>query len=513
MILDARASLTADHSEPSTIIIGAGTVGLLLAERLAAEGQRVIIVEAGGEYANRDLNSATAVSIGRPHAGPDWARAIGVGGTSVLWGGQLAMFEPSDLRDPEVPWPLSASELQPAYRQVFEYLGLRDLRDDATLRAKLGGEESDSGTGVERFFSYWMPQPNFVVRFASTLRSPDVAIYTYATVIGIDFDGDTAVSVAVISRNGRQYRFYAKTVVVAAGTIGSNRLMLSLQRSSAAPWKDNANVGAYFHDHLGGCLAGLEVTNPKRFRDYFETGFAGGFRLQPKLRLNAKGRRGLRTGVSGRFVPRSDTTQRIQSIKQFAWAFRSGEKLPRFSRVAGDFLGVNLKLVPFAYRMVRHHRIRAFFDQGVDLDVQAEQVPLRESRIVLTDKIAPDGMFRAGIDWRVDGQGANALRTFLEETDRYVRHRDIGRLVVEKSSEDGLFLDRMGDTAHQCGGLRMARDAALGVTDGYGRVYGTTNLYVAGPATFPTSSSANITLTALAMALRLAHLLTGRRTS
>jgi len=44
-------------------------------------------------------------------------------------------------------------------------------------------------------------------------------------------------------------------------------------------------------------------------------------------------------------------------------------------------------------------------------------------------------------------------------------------------------------------------------------VYGTTNLYVAGPATFPTSSSANITLTALAMALQLAHVLTGRRTS
>src|SRR5262249_9009362 len=260
MMLDARASLTADHREACTIIIGAGTVGLLLAERLAAARQRVIIVEAGGEYANRDLNSATAVSIGRPH---DSARAMGVGGTSVLWGGQLAMFEPSDLMDAEAPWPLSPSELQPAYRQVFEYLGLRDLRDDATHRAKLGGEESDSGTGVERFFSYWLPQPNFVARFASTLRSPDVAIYTYATVIGIDFDGGTAVSVAAISPNGRQYRFDAKTVVVAGGTIGSNRLMLSLQRSSAVPWKDNANVGAYFHDHLGGRLAGLEVTNPK----------------------------------------------------------------------------------------------------------------------------------------------------------------------------------------------------------------------------------------------------------
>src|SRR5262249_35061759 len=157
----------------------------------------------------------------------------------------------------------------------------------------------------------------------------------------------------------------------------------------------------------------------------------------------------LRTGVSGQFLPRSDTTQRIQSIKRLAWAFCSGEKLPRLSRVPGDFLAVNLKLVPFAYRMVRHRRIRAFFDQGVDLDVTAEQVPLRESRIVLTNEMAPDGMFRAGIDWRVDGQEANALRTFLEETDRYVRHQDIGRLVIETSLEDGLFLDRMGDTPHQ----------------------------------------------------------------
>ncbi|MGO9684473.1 MAG: GMC oxidoreductase [Beijerinckiaceae bacterium] len=56
----------------------------------------------------------------------------------------------------------------------------------------------------------------------------------------------------------------------------------------------------------------------------------------------------------------------------------------------------------------------------------------------------------------------------------------------------------------------MGADAHTGVVDTNGEVWGTHGLFVAGTAIFPTSGFANPTLTAVALAFRLAEHLVGR---
>jgi len=51
----------------------------------------------------------------------------------------------------------------------------------------------------------------------------------------------------------------------------------------------------------------------------------------------------------------------------------------------------------------------------------------------------------------------------------------------------------------------MHPDPRRGVVDADGRVHGVVNLYVAGSSVFPTSGSANPTLTIVALAIRLAE--------
>jgi choline dehydrogenase-like flavoprotein len=58
---------------------------------------------------------------------------------------------------------------------------------------------------------------------------------------------------------------------------------------------------------------------------------------------------------------------------------------------------------------------------------------------------------------------------------------------------------------HHMGTTRMSRDPRHGVVDADSRVHGIENLYVAGSSVFPTSGSANPTLTIVALALRLAR--------
>ena len=60
------------------------------------------------------------------------------------------------------------------------------------------------------------------------------------------------------------------------------------------------------------------------------------------------------------------------------------------------------------------------------------------------------------------------------------------------------------------GTTRMHADPAYGVVDADCRVHGIDNLYVTGSSVFPTGGCANPTLTAVALALRLAEHLAGR---
>jgi choline dehydrogenase-like flavoprotein len=69
--------------------------------------------------------------------------------------------------------------------------------------------------------------------------------------------------------------------------------------------------------------------------------------------------------------------------------------------------------------------------------------------------------------------------------------------------------ERVGGGDHHVGTTRMSDDPKRGVVDRHCRVHGVANLHVAGSAVFPTTGSANPTLSLVALALRLADRLKG----
>jgi choline dehydrogenase-like flavoprotein len=65
--------------------------------------------------------------------------------------------------------------------------------------------------------------------------------------------------------------------------------------------------------------------------------------------------------------------------------------------------------------------------------------------------------------------------------------------------------DNLGSTHHEAGTLWMDPDPAKGVTDIWGRVHEVPNVWIAGPALFPTVGSPNPMLTSVALARRAAE--------
>jgi choline dehydrogenase-like flavoprotein len=446
------------------------------------------------------------MSVGKRHEGVHLGRAAGLGGTSSLWGGQLAEFDEADLERPDAAWPLSYEELQKYYRIVYQRLAVGSPASRECYRREFGGEIEQSGP-VERFFTYWLDQPNFSLFYKNLIQSnTSVRVVVNITANGIAFEGENARILKCTSAGGRNVRIKSQRFVFASGTVATSRFFLSTQRQGNVPWISNDNVGRYFQDHLGGKIATVSMLNEKRFRDYFENGWVDGIKLQPKLTFSRKRREKLRSGACGAFTYDSSVAENVANIKRTIRGLRSGLEFSSITSRMNDVMAVGRSVLPIVLRYTRSRRIFAMFDRGLNLEVQAEQIPIASSRIQLQDSgPAADGLTPVAVDWRCDGGELQAIYELAAGSDRYLREHGIAELRIDPALEgmDAAFLDGLGDTYHQCGGMRMSASPRNGVVDADGRVWGTSNVWVAGAAVLPSSSHANCTLTALALATRL----------
>ena len=507
-------SLDSDPLEADTVIVGAGTMGLALATALADAGHEVLLIEAGGLVATTAANTETTEAFGRTHRGTHQGRANGLGGTSTLWGGQLVEFDDEDFTRAYAPWPISRADLEPWYRQVHRRLGVGEPLDFAAYRRRLGGE-AGSASGIERFFTAWLPEPNFARLFKRrALSDPKVRILCDATCSGIEFTGAAATSLRIVS-GGRAREVKARRFVFAMGTIATLRFFLSTARSSAVPWRHDAKIGRYFQDHLAGRVGNVTIGDETTFRNYFENAVVDGVKLQPKLRVAAVQRSeedANAIGISGYFVFGSDMSEHLANLKQMAKALSSAAGLSTLRELPRAMYAVGSGLAPFVWRYLRDRRVMAFFDKSLEFQVQCEQMPIATSQVRLAgDAPAADGLFKAVVDWQVQGSELARIRQFARSVDQYLRARNIGQLQIDPRLDalDPAFMDTLVDTNHQSGGMPMGASADSGVVDPDLRVFGTANVYVAGAVVFPSSSHANCTFTALALTERLAAKLAG----
>jgi choline dehydrogenase-like flavoprotein len=504
MILDARDfEETPDFPDVPVVIIGAGTVGLFLAVNLARAGIPTIVLEAGGQVADTRRSAQTAISVGVPHAGITSGRVFGLGGTSTLWAGQLAEFDEIDLRSPGKEWPLKYSELQRWYQAVYTFLEVKPIQPPSIAAASEDGPED----GIERFVTSWLPRPNFASRFRTDITSnPLLTVVLNATVSEITLDGSVATAVYARMPEGTKIRISGRRFVFACGTLETSRFFLSTQRLFDVPWKYNKNIGAYFQDHLVGKVATAEILNEGKFRDFFEHGFRSGIKFQPKLR-NAPGfKRPAFSGVVGSFEFPSRFQERFDELKSLIRTVASGLSSSTLRTIALDLCSLSYALFPVAIRFARHRRIMVFLDQGTEFLVQAEQIPTAASAIRLMDEPCQrDGLFRAAVHWRLDGGEVDNICDFVCRSNGYLQHKQIAKLQIDPSllSRDRSILARLVDFYHQAGGMCASSSASSGVVDSECRVWGTANVFVAGASVFPTSSHANVTLTALALTARL----------
>jgi choline dehydrogenase-like flavoprotein len=133
----------------------------------------------------------------------------------------------------------------------------------------------------------------------------------------------------------------------------------------------------------------------------------------------------------------------------------------------------------------------------VNLQPSAKDMQLWEAMDIASDQLAIAFANGQKIDVLHPTTGAE-LKKGVDATALVAEIPHVGRDQNPNGRRDAL-----GSTHHEAGTLRMGDDPATAVTDANGRLHGIKNVYVAGPALFPTIGSPNPMLTGIALVRRL----------
>lgn len=479
-----------------------------------------MLLEAGDTLARRpDELDQHCVQHGIRYRGADLGRSFGLGGTSVLWGGQMLPLTPSDMAArPAVEvnaWPMDYAELAPHIPVVKQALGLPIPVDseEATLRSRHFPHLSRLDPDLQLRLSEWLPFKirNFAKAFATDLRSDaELEVWLNASVVDFEYAAGSATRITAVearSRNGKTLVVRPEVVVVCAGALESTRLMLAFdQATQGLITRSGAPLGRYFADHLSVTCGRFECRDWRRYNLETAPIFTSGVMRTPRLELSADAQQ--RLAVTSAFahftfITHGDTGFDVvrNLLRQ-----RQGEQ-----RGLGLTPGKLWQVISDVSAMVFWRSIyrRLWIPRQADLllQVDIEQAPNWNSRLSLADECDDLGRKHLMIEWQIKPNDIRVIRTVAERilqawNTSALREVITLRLTLPEAFDD---FESLYDVYHPTGTLRMGCAAADSVVDRDLRIWTLENGYISSTAVFPSAGSANPGLTHLVLTARLAE--------
>ncbi len=481
---------------------------------------RVVVLEAGDAVARKPEElDQQCEQRGIGYRGAESGRSFGLGGTSVLWGGQLIPLRRSDVAArPEVgfeSWPIDYEEVAPYFSLVKHQLGLTssaETEDDSVLQQNFPALSSLSNNFKLRL-SEWLPfkMRNFAQAFANDLSSDnDLNVWLNASVVSLErvVLGNTQhiEVVKAQSSNGRQLQVRPQAVVICAGALESTRLLLAFdEESDASITRNGDSLGRYFADHLSVTCGRFICRDWRSYNLAVSPIFSGGVMRTPRLELSgsAQQRMGLPSAFAHfTFVTHGDTGfDVVRNIlrKRQGESQKTGLSLSMLGRVVNDVSAM-------AFWRGIHRRLWIPRQADLLLQVDIEQMPNRNSRLTLSNNRDAFQRKRLAIEWQIKPDDVKVINTVAQcavdawQDSQLSKVADLQLTLPDKyDSFDSLY-----DVYHPTGSLRMGYSAKTSVVNKDLRLWATDNCYISTTAVFPSAGSANPGLTHLALTARLA---------
>jgi len=510
------------QNSPDTVIVGAGAAGLQLAARLAEAGESVVVLEAGPQRSTEDMVSsqiwarklkwsgAAVEESGTHPVGHAFNAGSGTGGSAAHHYGVWLRLHPEDFsvqsdHKRSLDWPLTYNDLQPYYDRVQDSVGLSGDHQAEVWRPPgapypmpplpvfAQGRILDRGFQATGRRTSPLPLAiNSVPRNGrapcqfdgwcdagcpiGALANPLVTSLPRALSAGADIRyGAQALRVLRDPGNARNIRgleyvqhgerkqLNAKRFIIAAFTVQTSRLLLNSGNGKhAAPGNQHDQLGRYLTTHPAGTIFGLfdDETTP-------HLGVSGGQLLSHDDYANKD-----QTGGFG-----SSQWLIANAIKP--------HDLLGYGTSRPDITGAALR--PWLERAAKYL---------ANMTLVVEDISSADNRVTLSDARDDAGMPKAHTHHDIDPDAAARWQQRIAEGEEIFRAA--GATEVWHGPRVAM---------HIMGGTVMGSDEKKSVTDEFGRVHDTDNLYVSGPSLFPSSGAVNPTFTLSALAERQADYL------
>ena len=524
-------------------VIGAGPVGIALALALARDGLDVIVTEAGDRRPDAAIQDAHAGTVADPalHRPLIDYRERRLGGSTTVWGGRCMPLDPIDYaqRDwvPHSGWPIGPEELAPYYARAnqiceagaFAYTADTALPADARPMIRGFSGESFSTDHLERSSC----PTDFARRYERDLeQTPNIRLLLRAPVTAINLgqEGRHVASLSIQDAAGRPFTIQPREVVVANGGMETARLLLASRDVHPHGIGNHHDVlGRYYQAHLAGMIGAVrfDLSKTEVWNDYDRDGDGVYIRRRLALTEEAQRTHRLTNFVARLHNPRiadpAHGTAILSSLFLGQWAIpriyrgrvvgEEGASLRAWAHHAVNVLRDPVAVAAFGFKMgvARRFAARKYPSLVVrprhgdySIDFHAEQIPNPASRVTLGTERDALGMPRLIADWRYLPEDVAMVQGSLRLLARDLAASGLARLDYDENAVETEMTRYGAYPGHHIGLARMGTDPRSSMVDADCRVHGVGNLSLAGTAVFPTSSQANPTLTAIALALRLA---------
>lgn len=487
-------------------VVGTGIGGGSFIARYLKDKGDMVVIEAGSKRENADV---TGESVGRDF-GLAMTREISLGGTSNAWRSLCSPLDRIDFVGRRwmnmSGWPIGPSDLNPHYAEAARLLDLPEFSRFASARMEPGtmalahAFDFDRNTLENKFFLQTRPPRNFRDELLQRFQRSDDLLLMNAVAVEIvtNREGNVAEKILVKAPGGESVEIRAKLFVLAAGALGTPRLLLNSRRwNGKGVGNDHDLAGRFLMDHPMGSLSQLRLDRIRKAplyhsvkigpKHYMKAGFVLTEEMQEKYRLPNHCfylLPSFHRGIDDRFekLRRNLITARKRRLKP------------------GDILAL-VSSPNTLYRILTYlFPIEACYLYA-DLFFVTEQVPNRNSTVSLSEKKDRFGYPIARIDWKLTQEDLDSIAAFNEVALNALATGGT-RIFFRKTK------DRIGESltsaAHHMGTARMAAGARSGVVDRDLKVWGVDNLHICDASVFPTSGNANPALTISALAIRLA---------
>jgi choline dehydrogenase-like flavoprotein len=540
MIDDANRVESGQTLHADVCIVGAGAAGISLALQLAGTGRSVLLLESGSlapDPATQALYEGE-VADERLHSPLHRYRQRRFGGSTTIWGGRCAPFDPIDFEAreylPGSGWPLGYADLVPYYERASElceageFAYTVDAAFGSAVPPLIAGFESDRVTThtLERFSC----PTDFGRRYGHRLRASSsvrVLLNANCTELRTTEDGSHVASLAVRTLGGTRFSVVATHVVLAAGGLEVPRILLASRRAHPGGIGNRRGVvGRYYMSHIAGTTGTLTL---RRSVSHGYLVSPDGVYCRRRFALAPRTQRQLGIGnfIARLHHPRITDPRHRTGILSFLYLAKPFISYEYGKRLHGEeALSVaswlrhvrNVAADPFHTAAFLTHWVRRRIlaerkfpsiivrprQPCFSLDFHSEQEPNPDSRVTLTDELDPLGVPRLRVDWRYTRWDIETIEKGLRVLAEEFERTGTGRLEYDPGTleRDSLRYGAYG--GHHLGTARMGTSPADSVVDRDCRVHDVDNLFIASPAVFRTSSQANPALTIVALSLRLA---------